>query len=90
MAMIRVEPVTVDVRTNWFDGRPTEIGWGERKLPVLGVATVRDESSAYPVVVGPRTVFEVDTPLARVTLSFRHRNRRWTIEGVDEHLGPAA
>jgi hypothetical protein len=45
---------------------------------------VRDESSAYPVVVGPRTVFEVETPEARLTLSYRHRTRRWTIEGLDE------
>src|SRR5947209_228741 len=73
MAMIRVEPVKVQVRTNWFDGSPREITWGEQRLPVLALASVRDESSAYPVVVGPRTVFEVDTPLARVTLSFRHR-----------------
>ena len=90
MAMIRVEPVKVQVRTNWFDGRPTEIGWGDRKVPVLGVAAVRDESSAYPVIVGPRTVFEVDTPLARVTLSYRHRTRRWTIEGVDHEAVRAA
>jgi hypothetical protein len=90
MAMIRVEPVTVHVRTNWFDGRPREISWGEHKVPVVALASVRDESSAYPVVVGPRTVFEVDTPLARVTLSFRHRTRRWTIEGLDEEARTAA
>jgi hypothetical protein len=88
--MIRVEPVKVQVRTNWFDGRPREINWGDRRLPVVGVASVRDESSAYPVVVGPRTVFEVDTPLARVTLSFGHRTRRWTIEGLDEERRTAA
>ena len=90
MAMIRVEPVKVQVRTNWFDGRPREISWDERRLPVLGVAAVRDESSAYSAVTGPRTVFEVDTPLARVTLSFRHRTRRWTIEGLDEERRTAA
>ena len=73
MAMIRVAPVRVDVRTNWLDGRPREIAWGERRLPVIAVAAVRDESSAYPVVVGPRTVFEVDTPLARWT------TRAWAI-----------
>ncbi len=28
MAMIRVEPVQVQVRTGWFDGRPREITWG--------------------------------------------------------------
>jgi hypothetical protein len=90
MAMIMVDPVKVTVRTDWFDGRPTEIGWGERRLPVLGVAAVRDESSAYPVVTGPRTLFEVDTAVARVTLSYRHRTRRWTIEGVDEAVSTAA
>jgi hypothetical protein len=84
MAMIRVAPVQVHVRTNWFDGRPREVTWGDRRLPVVGVAAIRDESSAYAVVVGPRTVFEVDTPAARLTLSYRHRSRRWSIEGFDE------
>ena len=84
MAMIRVAPVSVQVRTNWFDGRPRVISWGDNTLPVTAVASVRDESAAYPVVVGPRTVFEVETPAARLTLSYRHRTRRWSIEGLDE------
>jgi hypothetical protein len=90
MAMIRVAPVQVHVRTDWFSGRPREVTWGDQRLPVTSVAAVRDESSAYPVVVGPRTVFEVDTPLARLTLSYRHRTRRWSIEGLDEAVRPAA
>lgn len=90
MAMIRVAPVQVAVRTDWFDGRPKEITWGDERLPVLAVAAVRDESSAYPVVIGPRTVFEVETPRARVTLSFRHRTRRWAIEGLDQEARRAA
>jgi hypothetical protein len=84
MAMIRVEPVEVRVRTNWFDGRPRELEWAGRRVPIVEVVGVRDESAAFPVVVGPRTVFDVQTPGARMTLSFRHRSRRWTIEGVDE------
>ncbi len=84
MVMIRVAPVHVEVRTDWFDGRPREGAWGDRRLPVTALAAVRDESSAYPMVVGPRTVFEVETPEARLTLSYRHRTRRWTIEGLDE------
>ena len=48
MAMIRVEPVEVRVRADWFDGRPREVTWGDRRLPVTGLAAVRDESSAYP------------------------------------------
>ncbi len=89
MAMTRVVPVEVQVRTDWFDGRPREIAWGDRRLPVLEVVGVRDETAAFPVVVGPRTVFEVETPSARLTLAFRHRSRRWTIEGLDEALRAA-
>jgi hypothetical protein len=89
MAMVRVAPVAVRVRTDWFDGRPVEITWGEHTLPVRRLALVRRETSAFPVVVGPRTVFEVDTPLARLTLSYRHRSRRWTIEGMEDAAAAA-
>lgn len=89
MAMIRVEPVRVAVRTNWFDGRPREITWGDRRFPVVGVVGVRDESAAYPAVAGPRTVFEVDTPIARMTLTYRHRTHRWAVEGLDEAVRAA-
>ena len=41
MAMIRVEPVEVRVRTDWLHGRPREIRWGDRTIPVTGVAAVR-------------------------------------------------
>ncbi|HEU4672300.1 MAG TPA: hypothetical protein VFS32_05315 [Candidatus Limnocylindrales bacterium] len=84
MAMIRVDPVRVAVRADWFDGRPREVVWGDQRLRVTGVAAVRDERSAYPVAIGPRTVFEVETPKAKLALSFRHRTRTWTIEGLDE------
>jgi hypothetical protein len=89
MAMTRVAPVDVQVRTDWFDGRPREISWADRRLPVTAVAAVRDETSAFPVIVGPRTVFEVETPLARLTLTYRHRTRRWSIEAFEE-IAPTA
>ena len=89
MAMIRVQPVAVRVRTDWFDGRPREITWGAERLPVVAVAAVREETSAYAVAVGPRTVFEVETPRARLALVFGHRSRTWTIDGLDE-ARPAA
>jgi len=89
VAMIRVEPVQVQVRTDWFDGRPREITWNARRVPVTQVLRVRDETSAFPVVVGPRTIFEVATPVARLTLSYRHRTRRWAIEGLDEAVRAA-
>lgn len=84
MAMIRVEPVDVQVRTGWFDGKPRELTWAGQRLPVVDVVGVRDETAAFPVVIGPRTIFDVQTPLARVQLAYRHRTRRWTIEGLDE------
>jgi len=82
--MVRVDPVRVEVRTDLFKGVPREITWGDERLKVTRVVAVRDERSAYPVVTGPRVVFEVDTPRARMVLSYRHRGRRWAIEGVDE------
>lgn len=84
MAMVRVEPVQVRVRTDWFNGSPREITWGARVLPVLKVVGVREESAAFPIVSGPRTVFDVATRDARLTLCYRHRNRRWVIEGYED------
>lgn len=81
---IRVESVPVHVRTGWFDGRPLEITWGDQRLEVTRVLGVRDETAAYPALQGPRTIFEVATPLARLTLTYRHRTRRWAIEALDE------
>jgi hypothetical protein len=84
MAMVRVAPVNVAVRTDWFRGTPREIKWGEDRLPITRVVAVRDERSAYPAITGPRTLFEVDTPTYRLALTYRHRSRRWTIEGLDD------
>src|SRR4051795_3936798 len=77
MAMIRVEPVEVHVRTGWFDGSPREITWGDERLPVTQIRAVREEAAAYPVITGPRTLFEVETARARVALTYLHRSRRW-------------
>lgn len=84
MAIVHMEPTRVRVRTGWFDGRPREVVWRDERLPVTGLALVRYEDSAYPVQTGPRTVFEVETPRARLALSFRHDSRRWTLDGIDE------
>jgi hypothetical protein len=90
MAFIRVNPVEVRVRTDWFSGRPREITWGAERLPVLRLQAVRQEAAAYPVITGPRTLFEVDTPRARLSLAFQHRSRRWTVTGLDEEIRAAA
>ena len=84
MAMIRVASVPVHVSTDLFDGRPTAVDLGSERLPVLSLARVRHEDSAYPASTGPRTLFEVETPKVRLALSFAHRTRRWTLEGLDQ------
>lgn len=86
MAFIRVEPVEVQVRTNWFSGSPREITWGETRLPITRLAVVREEAAAYPVITGPRTLFEVETPRARLSLIYQHRSRRWTVTGLDREV----
>lgn len=83
MAMVRVAPVNVHVRTDWFSGTPREITWGEDRIPVTRLVAVRDERSAYPAITGPRTLFEVDTPSVRLALTYLHRSGRWTIDGLD-------
>lgn len=90
MAMIRVEPVEVHVRTGWFDGTPREITWGNEHLSVTRLNAVREEAAAYPVVTGPRTLFDVETSGARVALTYQHRSRRWTITALDDEQRAAA
>ena len=84
MAFTRVEPVAVQVRTDWFSGRPREITWGDQRLPITHLSAVREEAAAYPVITGPRTLFEVETPKARLALTFQHRSRLWTVTALDE------
>jgi hypothetical protein len=57
---------------------------------VTAIAAVRRERSAYPIESGPRTMFEVDTPELRLALTFRHRGRRWLLEGLDREVARAA
>jgi hypothetical protein len=87
MAIVRMEPVNVRVRTDWFDGTPREITWNAIRLPVTRLTGVRREDSAYRADVGPRTIFEVETPGARLALSYEHRSRRWSVDGVDDEVG---
>ena len=84
MAFIRFQPVQVRVRTDCITGRPREITWDDERLPITHLAAVREEAAAYPVITGPRTLFEVETPRARLSLTYQHRSGRWTVTGLDE------
>ncbi len=84
MAIVRMEPIQIRVRTDWFDGRPTSVVWRDEPLRVTGLAAIRHEDQAYRADTGPRTVFEVETPRGKLSLGYQHRSRRWTLDGVDE------
>ena len=86
MAMVRITPMEVRVRCDWFDGRPRSIRMAESSVPVVRVERIRDESRGYPAAAGPRTIFEVRTPDTRMSLAYQHRRRRWVIEGIDPDL----
>ena len=92
MAMVPITPIQVEVACDLFDGRPRTVRVGAERLQILDVSRVREEASAYPVATGPRTLFEVVTPESRLSLTFHHRPRRWTVEGLDPDgpLGKAA
>ena len=83
MAMLRLEPTPVHVKTDWFDGRPREITWADERLPITSHTLVREERSAYPVETGPRSFFEVQTPRARFQLTYQHRLGSWVVEAAD-------
>ena len=83
MAIVRVTPTQVDVSCGLFDGRPRSIRMAREVVPVIEIAQVRDELAAYPVARGPRRIFDVRTPDARLRLAFEKRGRRWLLEGLE-------
>lgn len=83
MAIVRVTPTQVDVSCGLFDGRPRTIRMAHEHVPVIEIAQVRDELAAYPVGRGPRRIFDVRTPNAKLRLSYERRRRRWLLEGLE-------
>ncbi len=83
MAMVLVTPTAIAVGCDPFTGRPRRVRMGADIQPIVRIERVRDESAAYPVAVGPRTLFDIRTPAARLRLAFEHRSRRWLVEGLD-------
>jgi len=83
MAMVRITPTEIAVGCDPFTGRPRSVRMGADLQPIVRIERVRDESAAYPVALGPRTLFDIRTPAARLRLAFEHRSRRWLVEGLD-------
>lgn len=86
MAMVLITPTTIAVSCDPFTGRPRSVCLGGELQPIVRIERVRDESAAYPVAVGPRTLFDIRTPATRLRLAFEHRSRRWLVEGLDTEL----
>lgn len=83
MAMVSISSTEVNVACDPFTGKPRVVRMGDSVLPVLALDRVRDESAAYREAVGPRTVFDLQTPAVRLRLAFHHRSRRWLVEGIE-------
>jgi hypothetical protein len=92
MAMVTVTPTPIEVRCGWLDGRPRGIKLADEYVSIVRIDGVREESAAYRADRGPRTIFDVSTPDARLRLAFEHHTRRWLLEALDEdrQLAPAA
>jgi hypothetical protein len=76
-------PAATSVSVDTATGRPREIRTDVQRLAVTALESVRDETSAYSLQTGPRTVFVVHAAGRRFRLVHQHAERRWTIE----HLG---
>lgn len=83
MSMVDLHPMEISVACDRTTGSPVSLHVGPDEVGVLAVERVRNESAAYPAHEGPRTVFVVRTARARIRLAFRHRERRWLMEGID-------
>ena len=83
MAIVRMEPQQVKVQVGWLDGRPRSIVLADRRVPVVSIAQVRDELAAYPIERGPRRIYDVQTPGAKLRVSFERRRKRWMLEALE-------
>ena len=80
--MFNLIPAATSVSVDTATGRPREIRADGQRLAVTALESVRDETSAYPLKSGPRTVFVVHTHDRRFRLIHQLDDRRWTIEDL--------
>ena len=90
--MFNLIPAFTSVSVDSATGRPREIRTDGQRLAVTALESVRDETSAYSIRTGPRTVFVVHAAGRRYRLTHRLDDRRWTIEdlGTQPLLASAA
>jgi hypothetical protein len=80
LAMFNLNAAASDVTVDGPSGRPREIRAGGERLLVTSVEAVRDETAAYPLESGPRTVFVVRARDRRYRLVHLLRDGRWTVQ----------
>jgi len=80
MFHFNADSLGVVVAVDGSTGRPLEIRADGERLAVTRLEAVRDETAAYPIDSGPRTVFTVRAQERRYRLIHLLRDRRWTIE----------
>jgi len=78
-------PTFTSVSVDGVTGRPRAFRVGGRRLTVTIVESVRDETAAYPLDAGPRTVFVVRSADQRFRLTHHLDDRRWAIEDLGGH-----
>jgi hypothetical protein len=66
----------VDARS----GRPRAVRIGSQRHPVTALESVRQETAAYPLETGPRTVFVVRSQQRRFRLVHLLRGGHWSAE----------
>ena len=74
---------SITVSVDGTSGRPREIRAHGERIAVSVLEVVRDETAAYPVASGPRTVFVVRAGTRRFRLVHLTRDRRWTAEELE-------
>lgn len=80
--MFNLIPAATSVSVDTATGRPREIRTDGQRLPITALEYVRDETSAYPLESGPRTVFVVRAAERRFRLIHQLDDHRWTIEDL--------
>jgi hypothetical protein len=83
--MFNLTATSQDVSVDSTTGRPREIRTDGQRLPITALEAVRDETAAYPLESGPRTVFVVRAEKRRYRLIHLLRDERWTVEELAPH-----
>jgi hypothetical protein len=78
-----LSPSAAAVAADARSGRPLEIRVDGLRRTITALESIRDETSAYPLETGPRTVFVVRSHDRRYRLVHLLGPRRWTVEEIE-------